>query len=255
MTGSPPRLKAAAVTDKGAVRSQNQDAYVARPEAGLWAVADGMGGLQRGEWASAEVTGALADVRLTGAFDADVEFIAGAVYAASAKIFAEATVSGQQIGSTVVALVVNGSRFAVLWAGDSRAYLLRRGELFRLSRDHRIVQERVDAGLITEAEARGHPLSNVISRAAGVEAVLEIDVVADETETGDMFMLCSDGLHETVDDAEIAERLGGKHPQVACDQLLELSLSRGAPDNVTVVAVSVEEITQVLAPTAPVTSP
>jgi serine/threonine protein phosphatase Stp1 len=251
MSSPPLRLKSAAVTDKGAVRSQNQDAYLSRPEAGLWVVADGMGGLARGEWASAEVTQALTDAPLTGGFDADVEQIAGAIHAASARIFAESSATGQQIGSTVVALLVNGSRFAVLWAGDSRAYLLRGGELYRLSRDHRVVQERIDAGLLSQAEARGHPLSNVLSRAAGVEPGLEIDVITDETEVGDVFMLCSDGLHEMVDDAEIADRLRRKPPKAMVDQLLELSLSRGAPDNVTIVAVAVEEITLVCAATGP----
>jgi serine/threonine protein phosphatase PrpC len=255
MTSPPLRLKFAAITDKGAVRSQNQDSYLTRPEAGLWVVADGMGGLARGEWASAEVTQALTDAPLTGGFEADVEQVANAIHSASGRIFAEASTAGQQMGSTVVALLVNGSRFAVLWAGDSRAYLLRGGELYRLSRDHRLVQERIDAGLLTPAEARGHPLSNVISRAAGVEPGLEIDVITDEAEVGDVFMLCSDGLHEMVEDAEIADRLGGKPPKAMVDQLLELSLSRGAPDNVTIVAVAVEEITQVSAATGPMATP
>jgi serine/threonine-protein phosphatase Stp1 len=158
-------------------------------------------------------------------------------------IHAESQDAGKQMGSTVVVLLVEGRRFAVLWAGDSRAYLLRRGQLHRLTRDHTQVQEMVDRGLMSAEQARGHPMSHVLSRAAGVEPGLELDAVADEAAGGDVFLLCSDGLHGVMTEPEIAEALALQRPQTVCDNLLELALSRGAPDNVTVIAVVCEEVT------------
>jgi serine/threonine protein phosphatase PrpC len=230
-------------TDVGKVREHNEDSLLHRPEAGLWAVADGMGGLERGEWASAEIVAALQAAPLSGDFDDDCRRAADAIHAANSKIHAESETSGDRMGSTVVSLLVNGRRFAVLWAGDSRAYLLRDGQLHRLSRDHTQVQELVDEGLLSPDDAVNHPMSHVLTRAAGVEPGLELDAIADEAEVGDVFLLCSDGLHGVVSDAEIALTLGMERLPAACDRLIQLSLARGGPDNVTLVAVGCEEAT------------
>ena len=238
------RLVDAMRSDVGKVRDHNEDSLIARPEAGLWAVADGMGGYERGEWASSTITEALKAAAIGGDFDADAASIAGAVHAANRTIHDEAQSTGRQMGSTVVALLVEGRRFAVLWVGDSRAYLLRDGELHRLTRDHSQVQEMVDQGLLTPEEAAHHPMSHVLSRAAGVEPALQLDAIADEVEVGDVFLLCSDGLHGLVSDPEIAVALGLDQLPSACDRLVEMCLARGAPDNVTVVAISCEEVTR-----------
>ena len=243
MTGAALRFVDAARSDVGKVRTANEDSYLAAPSLGLWAVADGMGGHDNGQWASRAVVQSLEAAPLTGAFDEDSVSVADAIHAANARVHAEAEAHGRQMGSTAAGLLVRSGRFAVFWAGDSRVYLLRDSVLHRLTRDHSQVQEMVDRGLLTPEEAVGHPMSHVISRAVGVDARLEVDVIVDEACPGDVFVLCSDGLYGVVTDAEIAEVIGAHRPGAACDRLLALCLERGAPDNVTVIAVACDQIT------------
>jgi serine/threonine protein phosphatase Stp1 len=231
------------VTDPGRVRAANEDAFVAAPEFGLWAVADGMGGHVNGQWASRTVAQSLGNIAFADDFDADSLRVADAIHAANATIFAEASAAGKQMGSTAAALYMHDRRFAVLWAGDSRVYLLRDGALHRLTRDHTQVQEMVDRGYLTEEDAKNHPMSHVISRAVGVQAQLEVDAVADEIKSGDVFLLCSDGLYGVVPDHEIAAQLSANSPQAACQRLVEVCLERGAPDNVTIIAIACDPIT------------
>ena len=243
------RLVDAARTDVGKVREVNEDSYVSRPDEGLWAVADGMGGFEHGQWASQTVVASLNQAILTGDFDADSLRVADAIHAANTTIHAESEAEGKRMGSTAAVLLVRERRFAVLWAGDSRVYLLRDGVLFRLSRDHTQVQELVDRGMLTLEEAAHHPMAHVVSRAVGVQPALQVDAIVDEANVGDVFMLCSDGLYGEVADAEIAETLGSGRPAMACDRLVETALERGARDNVTVIAVACEEITLTTSPT------
>lgn len=237
------RFRTGAVTDVGGVRKVNEDALVSRPEAALWAVADGMGGHDNGRFASGALAAELEKAALDGGFDEDAQAVGDAIAAANAAIFAAAREAGKSMGSTVVALFLAGPRFGCLWAGDSRAYLKRGEQLHRLTRDHTQVQDMVERGLLTAEEARSHPMSHVLSRAVGVGAQLQLDAVADEAAPGDVFLLCSDGLTGVVADAEIAERLAQDKPEIAAQRLVELCLSRGAPDNVTVVVVACEETT------------
>jgi len=238
------RLADAARTDVGKVRKANEDSYLAEHERGLWAVADGMGGFENGQWASQTVVGRLAEVQLARDFDADALSVAAALHDATGRICAAAAASGKRMGSTAVALLIEDGRFAVLWAGDCRAYLQRAGVLHRLTRDHTQVQDMVDRGYLAPEDAPHHPMSHVVSRAVGVEPLLEVDAVADEALVGDVFMICCDGLHGVVSDAEIGEALGGLRPGPACDRLLETALARGAPDNVTLIAVACDQVTQ-----------
>ena len=230
----------AASSHVGKVRASNEDAFVIRPEAGLWAVADGMGGLARGEWASGVIVRALDDLRFTGAPRADQALLTDAIEAANAAVHGQAGAYGAAIGSTVVALLLRDGRFSVTWAGDSRAYRLRDDRLDQLTRDHTQVQDRVDRGLLTPAEARAHPMAHVLTRAVGVQAILELDSAEGAARTGDVFLLCSDGLHGVAGDDEIAAILRSGEPQSACDRLVALCLAKGAPDNVTVVVAAVE---------------
>ena len=147
------------------------------------------------------------------------------------------------MGSTVVALYLNGARFACIWAGDSRIYLLRDGVLHRMTRDHTQVEEMVERGLLTPEQAKGHPMSHVLSRAVGVQDVLDLDAVSDQAQARDIFLLCSDGLSGVVTEEEICEHLAHLPREAACNKLLELVLARGAPDNVTLIAVACEEKT------------
>jgi serine/threonine protein phosphatase PrpC len=236
------RLVDAARTDVGKRRHDNQDDYLADQARGLFAVADGMGGLENGKLASHTVVECLGDVRLGGDFNADALAVAEAMHEANRRIWDLAEKSGQ-MGSTVVALLIEAQRFAVLWAGDCRAYLLRRGALHQLSHDHTQVQDMVDRGLLSAAEAVGHPMGHVVSRAVGVEPSVEVDGIVDTAEVGDVFLLCCDGLHGVVGDGEIAAVLGDLRPAPACDRLLALALERGAPDNVTLVVIACDQAT------------
>lgn len=237
------RVTGAALTDKGCVRALNEDSFCERPDIGLWAVADGMGGHEHGERASAAIVDALGSAPAMSDFDDQVAAIADAIHRANRQIYEEGIASGGQMGSTVVALLVAAGRFAVAWAGDSPAFLLRAGQLHRLSTDHTQVQEMLDRGLLTAQEAKAHPLSHVLSRAVGVRDTLELDVIVDQTQPGDMFLLSSDGLTGVVANDEIAAMMRPGDPRGTAQALVALCLDRGAPDNVTVCAVEVNEAT------------
>ena len=238
------RIESSAATHPGLVRRVNEDAFCDRTQDGVWAVADGMGGHAYGDWASGTLVAALDAMALPESFDAAAHAVASAIHVGNHVIWAEAQRREQQMGSTVVALFVRGHQFALLWVGDSRAYLLRNGQLYPLSRDHSQVQEMVDRGLILPGEAKAHPRGHVLARAVGVDERLEIDAFIDSVVPGDLFLLCSDGLTGKVEDAELASILatsGGR--QAAVDRLIALALARGAPDNVTVLIVTVQEAT------------
>lgn len=237
------RIEGLASSHEGRVRTNNEDSFCERPDIALWAVADGMGGHENGEWASAAIVDGLGTVTLPADFESACRAIADSLHAANSRIWTEASARAIQMGSTVVALHLNGRSFAIFWVGDSRAYLLRGGLLYQLSRDHTQVQEMVDRGLLAPESAKDHPMSHVLARAVGVQPDVAVDVIADEVEPGDVFLLCSDGLTGQVADAEIAELLALPNHRSALDQLIGLALERGAPDNVTVVIVAANETT------------
>ncbi len=239
----PLRIESWAKTHEGRVRAHNEDGYLARDGDGLWAVADGMGGHEGGGWASGRIVEELEAVDAGSDFEAVCATAAGAIDAANAAILAEARSRGKQMGSTVVALLSQGARYAILWVGDSRAYLMRGGKLTQLSRDHSQVQEMVARGLMNPEQAVGHPMGHILSRAVGVQARVEVDRVDGELQAGDIFLLCSDGLHGVVGDGEIAGHLARAGPDEALVQLVELTLAKGAPDNVTAIAIWVSEPT------------
>jgi serine/threonine protein phosphatase PrpC len=245
MSDRPLRLRAAARSDVGRVRSANEDSFIERPDMCLWVVADGMGGHANGQWASRAIVDAVSRVAPSGDFDADIRRVADAIHAANATIYHRASEDGAQMGSTVAALLVQEGFFAALWVGDSRIYLYRDGTLHQLTRDHTQVQEMVEAGLLDAAEAKSHPMGHVLARAVGVQESLEIDVIVDEAEVGDTFLLCSDGITAVISNDEIARAMAGPpQPATAIATLVELCLERGAPDNVTTIAVACEEITR-----------
>jgi serine/threonine protein phosphatase PrpC len=150
---------------------------------------------------------------------------------------ASALQPGSVIGSTVVSLLAYEGHYACLWAGDSRAYLLRRGVLRRLSRDHSVVQQLIDTGALSQADAKHDRRANIITRAVGVHPDLVMDVVEGAIEREDVFLLCSDGLSGLVEDEELAVELSGEDLDAVADRLIDLTLSRGAKDNVTVVLI------------------
>jgi serine/threonine protein phosphatase PrpC len=237
------RIESVGTTHVGLTRKNNEDSFCLRPRHCLWAVADGMGGHENGEWASARITDALDSLNIPVAFDDACTAIADAVHQANATIYAEAQARGVRMGSTVVVLYLSGTRFALFWVGDSRGYVLRDGMLHQLTRDHSQVQAMVDKGLITPEEAAGHPMSHVLARAVGVQSGLEIDVIADDAEPGDVFLLCSDGLTARLSDDDLAAMLSERANQETLDRMIAATLDRGAPDNVTAVLVGVSEAT------------
>jgi serine/threonine protein phosphatase PrpC len=237
------RIESGAKSHEGRVRERNEDSFVAQERHGLWAVADGMGGAANGDWASAKLAETIGEIRFPLAFDAACEAIANAIHRANADIYERSVKRGRQMGSTIVALFVQDKRFVVFWVGDSRAYLLRDGALHRVSRDHSQVQEMIDRGLIDAKDAEGHPMGHVLARAVGVGEDLDLDAVQGEVEPGDVFLLCSDGLHGYVPEADIARLLGRGTPDEAVEHLVSVTLERGAPDNVTVIAVGFSEPT------------
>jgi len=225
------------VTHNGCVRDHNEDALFISDGRPLFAVADGMGGHEHGEWASARIVEALAAVTPTGSFKRDTVAVSEAIHTANQVIFAAGGVGSAHPGSTVVALLFAESRFAAFWAGDSRIYLKRAEHLVRLTRDHTHVQELLARGALTEAEAAHHPMGHVLVRVVGVEADLKLDAVTGAAERNDRFILCSDGLTGVVKDSEIAEAMADSDAERTAQTLIDLALSRGAPDNTTVVAV------------------
>ncbi len=236
------RLEDAAATHVGHVRSQNEDSHLSAPQYGVWLVADGMGGHSHGQLASSTIAQTLAQASVPEAMEAACNAVASAIHEANAIIFARATEIGTQMGSTVVALIVRDDEFAVLWAGDSRAYLYRDGHLIALTRDHTQIEAMIERGLMNREEAADHPMKHVLARAVGVQDDLQIDAVRDTVMPQDIFLLCSDGLHSVVEESEIAAILGGGGGDV-CERLIAASLERGAPDNVTVAMVAVREPT------------
>jgi serine/threonine protein phosphatase PrpC len=224
----------------GLVRSENEDSLMSRPESGLWAVADGMGGHANGRWASEQVAAGLLRTALAGNLDADCEAIADTLADINANIIEAANAADSTIGTTVVALSISGHRFACLWAGDSRIYRLRGGTLQQLTRDHSHVEDLVRAGILTPEQAEDHPMANVITRAVGVTPELALDVIEDDIIGSDSFLLCSDGLTKCLNDGEIAAIAAAHPPAEACQALVVAVLGRGAPDNVSIVIVRCE---------------
>lgn len=243
MNAKPLRIDWRGRTDRGSVRENNEDCYAAVPEAGIWLVADGMGGHERGDWASERLADAVGKVAPTVAFDDLVLACSAAIHEANRAIFAAATADGITMGSTVVCLMVSDRRFCILWAGDSRAYLLRDDRLIPLTRDHTQVQVLVERGILSPEEAETHPMSHVLAKAVGAEAELELDAIVDAISPGDMFLLCSDGLHGTIDSEEIRAIMAGGTAHDAAERLIDRCLEVGAGDNVTAV------VAQALEPT------
>jgi protein phosphatase len=229
-------------THVGRVRTLNEDSVLARPEVGLWAIADGMGGHGGGDVASRSVVASLATLApqtsaasLLSEFEARIARVNGEL-----RALAQAR-GAAVLGTTLVAVLVHGTHFACLWCGDSRLYLLRRGGLQQVSRDHSEVQDLVDRGVLDKDEAKVWPRRNVVTRALGATDQVELEIVDGPAFAGDRFLLCSDGLTNHVDDAEIAALLASDDPQQACDDLIELTLKRGATDNVSLIVVACDE--------------
>jgi len=232
-------FESVARTHVGCRRKINEDAILSRPDLGVWAVADGMGGHDAGEVASAMIVKNLTERASDLDFAAATGAARDAIEAANGQLVAMAA-GGERprtIGATVVVLVADGAAFACLWVGDSRAYRARGRALVQISRDHSLVQELVDLGELNPADAASHPNANVVTRAVGAAGAVSIDVVKGEIAPGDIFLLASDGLTRLVSSEELLAGLQSHDLSEAADQLVATCLERGAPDNVSLVIV------------------
>lgn len=231
-----------AETDNGAVRKHNEDTLIIRPELGLWAVADGAGGHASGEVASgmlAETLSAIPQDLPPADLLATIRTQVSAVHQALKREAARRG-EGGMIASTLVTLAIRDEHFACLWAGNSRAYLLREGVLQQVTRDHSLVQELVDAGIIRQDQAESHPQANVITRAVGSEDDdVELDKVSGQTAPGDRFLLCSDGLCKTLDEAALTQLIGSTSETGPAVDLIAAALEQQARDNITAVVIEI----------------
>ena len=226
-------------TDVGLRRKVNEDSMLVRTERGLWAVADGMGGHEAGDVASSKTTEALRNLPIVYSLDELVECAVVALNSVNRELIELAGPGDDRrtIGSTVVGLAIAQGEYRCIWAGDSRGYRVRDGRIERLTRDHSLVQNLVAAGMLDPSEAEHHPNANVITRAVGVAEELNLDIARGDAVAGDQFLLASDGLTRLVDDQELLAELASGNPAEAAERLLETSLARGAPDNVTLIIV------------------
>jgi protein phosphatase/serine/threonine-protein phosphatase Stp1 len=220
----------------GTIRTQNQDACLCRPEIGLFAVADGVGGQGGGEIASGKV------VAMLGAIPADLApaerlaAVRSCLQSAHETLLKTAAETRAAVppATTVVIVMTHEDHFVCLWAGDSRAYLLREQQLCPLTTDHSVVQELISSGVITEAEAARDPRQHIITRAVGAGGhELLVAKKAGQILPGDRFLLCSDGLYKTLETHHIAHVLTSAED--AAQQLVQEALAHGTRDNVTAV--------------------
>ena len=239
MTAVERRFDFGARTHPGLVRKVNEDGFLADPRTGLWAVADGMGGHDDGAFASNTLIEALQTVGIPSTAANFLERLEDRVIRANSRIYDHATTrGGGATGTTLAALLVHGDGFATVWCGDSRVYLVRRGAITLLTHDHTEVQELIDSGVLSAAEAKYSPRAHVITRAIGSQAEPLLDFEWGALQPSDIFVLCSDGLTGHVEDSEIRDAcLRAPNAAAACDRLIELTLQRGARDNVTVIVV------------------
>jgi protein phosphatase len=233
---------AAAVSDRGRKRASNEDAFGYSIENGVYLVCDGMGGAAAGEIASSLAVDEVMRLFIDRAADSPIEAIIDqAITAANEAIYSRSEVNQKLngMGTTMVALVVEERRIRVVNIGDSRCYRLRAGHLEQISQDHSLVDEQVRLGRMTPAEALRSPLRNVITRALGTQSRVTPDIFELEAESGDLFLLCSDGLIRELPDAKI-ESLLSAEPAVTgatlvdlCKGLVEAANEAGGGDNIT----------------------
>jgi serine/threonine protein phosphatase PrpC len=243
------------LTDIGRKRQHNEDALLVDPALGLFAVADGMGGHAAGEVASARATEVvqqhlaaqrvvlqrLAEDSTAEARQAAAGLVEGAVQRACAEVYrlGASDPDKRGMGTTFVCLVTSGGRGVIGHVGDSRVYLVRGGQTYRLTEDHTLVSAQLKAGTLTKEQAATSQYRNVITRAVGIQESVQVDTLIVDLVPGDVFLLCSDGLHGYLDDAEVGPLTRGA-PAEAARRLVDLANERGGKDNITAVLVKVD---------------
>ena len=241
------QLRFGASTDVGRMRTNNEDSYLS--EAPVAAVADGMGGHRAGEVASAIAMEELAALRGKGPWPNDraaTDDLKRAIVRANRRI-REMAAGDRELnvmGTTLVALLEDGDAVHLANVGDSRAYLLRQGELTQVTVDHTLVQELIDEGRLSPEDAERHPQRSMITRALGVDHQVEIDLFTYKLQLGDRLLLCTDGLSGVLEPAKIRNvLLRVRDSQKAADRLVAMANEGGGPDNITVIVIDTEEAT------------
>ena len=239
-----PGVQVCALTDVGKVRAVNQDALVVDEELCLYGVADGMGGHNGGETASAGARdGVIAALQ---GKEPSLDALRDAITAANAAIFqqqaADESLSGM---GTTLSVIWMSEHFVYLGhVGDSRVYRFREGKLEQMTDDHSLVGELVRAGYLTPEQAENHPNKNVILRAVGTEEGIDIDLAVEERKPGDLWLICSDGLHGMVKDDKMEALLSVNTAEAAANILMDAALAAGGRDNISVVLVQDGEVAQ-----------
>lgn len=233
------------ITERGPVRLKNEDALCACPELGLYAVADGMGGHKAGEIASMLALKTLENhcrQHQTGG-GWQRALLEEAVAAANQAVYQDARMNPERrgMGTTITACLLGGQKLLVANVGDSRALLLRTGGLTKLTSDHSLVQELINGGGITEADAFKHPRRNVLTRALGIAPLVEVDVFEYDVMVGDRVLICTDGLSSFVEEKRIGELMElSDDPEETVSLLRDEAITAGSNDNITIICMAVE---------------
>lgn len=233
--------RSSARTDTGKVRARNEDAFLALPERGLWVVADGMGGHQNGALASRMIVERLAELPGGSDLDRRVKELRQALHDLNRRLGKELTLTADKpdpvIGSTVVALLVEGDRAVCVWAGDSRCYLWRSGNLYQMSRDHSLLQQLMQEQQMSAEQAASQPGAHALTRAVGASETLILELVEFTVYPGDTLLLCSDGLYQSMSSTMLGNALSLPSTSLALERMFELALDGPARDNISAVVI------------------
>jgi len=234
----PIKWLSASDTNVGVVRKINEDSVFSKPEINMWAVADGMGGHEAGNIASSMIVSALDELEEKQHLTESVNSVENKIIDVNERLleYSEIMLEGRIVGSTVVILFIKGRVGVCMWAGDSRLYRYRSNNLKQMTVDHSHVAELLKQGSITAEEAENHPESNVITRAVGTCENIFVDIDIFDVEAGDVFLLCSDGLYNSVSDENIISCLRDDVDETVSN-LISTSLDNEAADNVSVIVV------------------
>ncbi len=233
----------AALTHIGNVRKINEDACLNRPDMGIWVVADGMGGHNAGDLASYTIVKNMGVLSEPTNLEEFMSHADNRLHLVNRYLIQESAKQNNDnvIGSTVVALLAHGKHAGCLWAGDSRAYLCRNGEIQQLTKDHSLVEQQIEQGMLRREDAEKSPVANVITRAVGAEIPLKLDSITFNLVPGDTILLCSDGLYRDISNTELHTILTDQNCQDAVQTLIDLALERGARDNITAITIKIQD--------------
>ncbi len=251
-------LQSATLSDPGRVRDHNEDCIESRPDIGLYVLADGMGGYNAGEVASGMATSLIADGMAAAWIPSEVErlgreeamaladrLIREQIARANTAIFTTSQNNPEcaGMGTTLVVCLFHDNSLTVAHIGDSRLYRLRGEAMEQVTRDHSLLQEQLDSGLITPEEAKSSQNKNLVTKALGIDPAVEPELHAYETQPDDIYLLCSDGLNDMVDDEEIRLTMVTlrQNPSLTVQQLVQAANDNGGRDNISAMLIRVAE--------------